>query len=534
MNSQKAVWYQRPQMIETVAIYVLSSIVLGLLLMYFGSFEAFKITHHHIHTVDDHMITLRVAKNFADHGVPFYNIGEPLAANTSLFWPLILGTVLSGTGAFAFLALNVLVSVILSVVTILIATTLVANWVHKISTAILLVGSSSFLTLSSTGWEHVPQMLLLTIGFTMIFHSSSKVLVISNYAMLAICVSFIFRPDSAVIIAVTGIIWFFNNQNFKKILTYVWGLFFLIIPFAYLYLMDMYYNEFFPNTAYLKSLPFMQSIGIGLTYLINPFQAGLVPIILILIIILRPSSSFVKFIILVSLAHMAYVVAIGGDIFANGRFFLILLPVLVPILVSQLASLNFWQNENSTNRVILSSTISLALLSNSLGIAREVYVDQKRASPIEEQVRLLSIAEQYISPNDGSIGLHYLGIGFHFLDFHVVDFLGKAEPHIARTAVKIGPIGHNKWDYDHAFEKYKIAIIPMPDTTVENVLSDNYVITKKSLMFWEICALKALSSGNYEFIPAKIFGNKSYGALLRKDLAKRFISKRVAIANGIK
>ena len=148
-------------------------------------------------------------------------------------------------------------------------------------------------------------------------------------------------------------------------------------------------------------------------------------------------------------------------------------------------------------------------------------------------MRLLSVAEQHISPDDGSIGLHYLGIGFHFLDFHVVDFLGKAEPHIARTAVRIGPIGHNKWDYDHAFEKYKIAIIPMPDTTVENILSDNYVITKKSLIFWEICALKALSSGNYEFIPAKVFGNKSFGALVRKDLAERFLAKTVATANSI-
>lgn len=40
------------------------------------------------HTADDHMITRRVAYNFYRYGVPYYNAGEAVSANTSLFWPL--------------------------------------------------------------------------------------------------------------------------------------------------------------------------------------------------------------------------------------------------------------------------------------------------------------------------------------------------------------------------------------------------------------------------------------------------------------
>ena len=167
--------------------------------------------------------------------------------------------------------------------------------------------------------------------------------------------------------------------------------------------------------------------------------------------------------------------------------------------------------------------IVFALASNYNDIEKDLF--PTKMSPIQEQVNLLDIAQEMISPKDGSIGLHYLGVGYHFPNFHIVDFLGKAEPYITRTDVKFGPIGHNRWDYDYAFKKYDIIIIPIEDSVIKEVSATDFILEKEDWMFWKVCAQTALGSGMYGYIPADYFGNSTFGALVRTDKIGLFLKK---------
>jgi hypothetical protein len=121
----------------------------------------------------------------------------------------------------------------------------------------------------------------------------------------------------------------------------------------------------------------------------------------------------------------------------------------------------------------------------------------------QSQVVLAAGLAQRLNPDVGSIGMHALGIGYHMPEFHIVDFLGKAEPYIARSTAHPGRIGHNKWDYDYAFSNYDIAAvsmpISMPISMVKRVRAPNYQPRKTGDQFWDIAILKMLSSGDYRF-----------------------------------
>ena len=80
-----------------------------------------------VHLADDSMITLRVALNMASHGVPYFNTSEAVAANTSLFWPIIVAPLAALVGAdLPFWLYHV--SVVLTALAAVVAAGLVRTW----------------------------------------------------------------------------------------------------------------------------------------------------------------------------------------------------------------------------------------------------------------------------------------------------------------------------------------------------------------------------------------------------------------------
>lgn len=499
--------------------------IVSLIILYTGNIETFETTQQrHIHTADDHMITMRVARNFWETGLPYFNETEAVAANTSLFWPIILGSTVMSFGPVAAVAANVMLSVGMSAFTVAISLLILRDWPVRIAAAILMIFSSTFIKYAATGWEHVPQAMFFTFGMVLINRASRDRFVIPSAAMLLICLSFLFRADSAVVIFLSGIVWFFHNDNFKRYGTYVWCALFLIIPSVYLFFMNYFYGSFVPNTAYLKNLDVEDGLRFGIAYVINPLKSGLVPIFLLALLALRPKSTFSRFVLFLGLGHLCYVIYIGGDVFGGGRFFFFLMPIVVVVVIREFVSSQIWGSQEKAYAVAFSAIVVCLMATNYKVIINQVFLSSgvEGASPVEEQVRLLSDASEKIGVRDGSIGLHYLGVAYHFPDFHVVDFLGKAEPRIAQTEVQFGPIGHNRWDYEYTFAAYDIAIIPIQDRVIERVIAPDFVLKNKNYMFWDECAQIALRSGNYQYVPAEYFGNRTFGALVRTDLLGRF------------
>lgn len=510
-----------PNVIMTLAALM----VFGTLILVTGNFETFLSGGQgYIHTADDHMITLRVANNFSQTGMPYFNESEPVSANTSLFWPIILGSTIMSLGPFASVVANVLLSAGLSAATVAISLIVLEDYRLRVVAAILMIFSTSFTTYAATGWEHVPQALFFTIGMALIYRASSRRLIIPNLAMLFVCMSFVFRPDSAAIIFISGLIWFFHNENFKKRQTYAWCVLFLIIPGSYLLLMEFFYGNFFPNTAHLKKLDLWHGLSLGAEYVLNPVRSGIVPLLLLLMLILRPKFIFGRFVLLLGSVHFCYVVYIGGDVFGAGRFFFMLMPIVVVTTLKELAALKIISTSHRLYPMLYSAVLIFLLSSNYRTILQYTFLGfrDENMSAVEEQVRLLDFASSRLGEQDGSIGLHYLGVAYHFPDYHVVDFLGKAEPFIANTEVQFGPIGHNRWDYSYAFSNYDISIVPIQDVVIDSVTAPDFELSDRNYVFWDVCALFALQSGNYRYIPAQYFGNRTFGALVRIDLLERF------------
>ena len=132
-----------------------------------------------------------------------------------------------------------------------------------------------------------------------------------------------------------------------------------------------------------------------------------------------------------------------------------------------------------------------------------------------------------LNESDGSIGLHYTGIGYHLPKFHIVDFLGVAEKTIARGPYKNLHIGHNKWNYEYAFSKYNIAAVPIAIRTFEDVTRLNYKYEGDLGGFDRSCVEYILNTGKYEFLYPNQIGIKdalSHGIFVQKNLLNKFIN----------
>lgn len=514
--------FHRNLNIRTGLTFLTVLATLTVFFLYFAQFDTTQIggkTFHHV--ADDHMITMRVAKNFADYGVPFFNHDEAVAANTSLFWPLILGATVMTFSASKAVALNILMSVFLSAMTIAIATLWFKEWWLRLSAIILLAGSASYLNYGASGWEHIPQAFFVTLGFYFIYKSSVDKLIIPTFAVFLISFSFIFRPDSAVIIAFTVLAWVLHNENYKRWKIYAYSLFFLVLPISYLILMNHYYDSFSPNTAKLKILDLQQSLELGIMYVINPFKSGLSPYLLLILFFIKSKSHFSRFVLFLGCTHVSYVVLVGGDVFGHGRFFILLLPTLAFVTLSEIYKLYLSYNKESLKISLLSVVVLVTIVGNYPLILQGTLQSDQDSAKVEH-IRVLHKVSERLEPDDGSIGLHYLGVSYHIPEFHVVDFLGKAEPYIASTQPKYGPIGHNKWDYQYAFERYNIAVVPIQDRMVRKASSPKFRVRQGKWMFWWVCVQFMLSSDAYVYLPSEYFGNSVYGAFVRRDLSEKF------------
>jgi hypothetical protein len=511
---------------EKILLFFLLFISSIYILLIFGHFEAIIFEGKtYIHTADDHMITMRVADNFSKFGQPFFNEGEAVAANTSLFWPMILGSTIMSlpvpVSTADIVGLNIILSVAISACTILLAASLVKGLVGKIAVAVAITTSSSFLTYATTGWEHIPQMFFVTLGFALILHKSKDKLVIPNLAFVAICLSFLFRPDSAILIAVTGIAWFFYLEKYRVKSSYIVAALMAVIPITYLFLMNYFYDDWFPNTAYLKTADFGTALKSGLVYIINPDRSSIAPYIILALWIFKPANIGAKFFIIAATFHLFYVFLIGGDFFQNGRFFIVITPILYVVAFNELSRRLVMRGESNMLASVKAATFSAAIiLVFSLPSFTEkiFYSGTGQESVYQEELKISAWINNNISPESGSVGLHALGFAYHLPNYHVVDFLGKAEKTIAHGEIKHGRIGHNKWDYEYVFNTYDISVIPIEDDFVSKATDENYVRIEEATLFVLDCVAHIESLGNYTFYPASFFGNKRHGAYIRNDI----------------
>jgi len=148
------------------------------------------------HLNEDQMISMRVARMLLETGEPYFNRGDPVAANTSLLWmyPLALAHWLAPTP-------NAAVWEVYWASTAAVAGLAVWTAAHlrgpaaQAAALVLILFSSSALFYGGSGWEHVPQAILVTLGFLEILKGATRERWLRAFYLISL--SFLARPDSA-------------------------------------------------------------------------------------------------------------------------------------------------------------------------------------------------------------------------------------------------------------------------------------------------------------------------------------------------
>ncbi|SMX22055.1 hypothetical protein [Boseongicola aestuarii] len=462
------------------------------------------------HTLDDHMITQRVARNFYETGFPYYNAEEAIAANTSLFWPIILSS-LYVLPEWCVMPALIGLSSAFTAITISLASSVLQTAILRLTGVVFISLSPAIQFYGTSGWEHIPQMLLLTLAAVLSVRASDRrgYLTVPTSALVLTSLSFIARVDSAPTIAIYVIVWLLTEGRHRLFSTYIILFVLLFIPITYLVGMQVYYGDIWPNTYYLKIGELSERLANGINYILSVPNAGITPILLAFVAVTLPKNGIRRLLVLSALLHTAYVIYVGGDIYSDGRFFLIYFPIIAILAIERLDQLRiqFTASRGFVTPLLVTS-FAIAVGQYTLDVSDHNHSDRFDL----QQIKVVVSASRKVDPTEGSIGLFWLGVGYHAPRHHIVDFLGKADPIIARLPQKSAIIGHNKWDFAHSFRSKKISLVPLPHPTS---YPEDFLVAE--------LGSKLLSDG-YVFIKPEVFKNpeNGFGLFVLEYLAPRF------------
>jgi arabinofuranosyltransferase len=307
-------------------------------------------------TIDDAFISYRYASNFANGFGLVYNIGEYVEGYTNLLWTLLVavGIYLGGDAVTIGKFLSICSSSLLLYVAYTFTRSQLSDnskWLAPLA-PLLIVVTNSFVSWSLSGLEQVLFAAVIILGLHLLVQGKFYP------ALLLSFIATLIRPDGLLLTATIGLFHGYTFIRENKIqqqpLQFLAPAFVL---FLFLGLMTLwrwfYYADVLPNTFYAKvgGVP----ASYGLTYMSSLVKNDLLPLLIFLPFMIRfvdykklwPCMLFV-------LINLAYVFAVGGDVFANGRF---LLPALCIYICLCISILGKHQQLSKASVFILACTV---------------------------------------------------------------------------------------------------------------------------------------------------------------------------------
>jgi hypothetical protein len=223
--------------------------------------------------------------------------------------------------------------------------------------------SSSVVYYAASGWENVPQTFFISLGTAYVLGQFQRPRGLDSLELgaLAYGAAFLLRPDGAIMLVAPGLLlsWRCAKGHYGYFKT-IFALALMLIAYfmVHLYL----YNTIFPNTFYLKASPDEIAILTGIRYIEANIISDGIPIYIIYAGIVlwfcRKALRVNEMIVAISLAlWITYVVAVGGDVFENGRVLLATLPMALLLLV------RLWDiTEACTNKGLWLARVALVSL----------------------------------------------------------------------------------------------------------------------------------------------------------------------------
>jgi hypothetical protein len=488
----------------------------------------------HTYVLDDSMITLRVASNFARGGGPYFNVGEHTAANTSLFWPLFLSLRFHhGIGLpDAVLSLSHFSSLLCLVIFGVVALSAESN-IAAYMVLFLLVISPCFLEYGPSIWEHIPQSLFVTLAICIYLRKISFIKVWrEESALLLLSLAFLVRPDTLPLLAIFFALALFKLYRQRSWISVVSICSCLSLIGLYFALHHHFYGTFAPNTYYLKVAFGLASIKTGVHYLKQSAFQCIVPLLIAYLALFsfgrkRTTLASDKLVIACFILQVCYIVVVGGDVFLFGRFFVLLAPITCLLFCERLTHLTSrdYGKISAAFVIIIYGIIAFSHFRESIA---DIQVSTGREILLKEdaqaaQASMVEFLQKNLSPEDGQIGLCWLGtLSYYMPQYKFADFLGKADSHIAHEDPKWGPVGHNKWDIEYSLVAHHISAIPIEPSEADYDSAVQVMHSKRPFGFWAAIVTDPYTRTHYTYLsPNELNIPSTWGLLVRNDLIPR-------------
>jgi hypothetical protein len=475
------------------------------------------------------MITMRVAWFFNEHGIPAYNKSDLAQPATSYLLPILVGPL------FSIFSDNVVVLIVSAIGALAIAAVAAlvvhrqSNWVG-VGLAVAFLFNASVLRYMYTGWEHLLEALLVVSVFLLAERKrgTPDFVLIGILAALAV----LMRIDAVFLVIPILLCLLVQRHTRQSARISAW--LFVSIGGAYGLLQYAWFGWLTPTTARLKagSLP---SIDFALNTWLSTLTAGSASLVILLTVAVA-SRLLLRKADLLTISAVAGVLLnyiycfIVSDIFPAGRMYIAPLALLIIAL-----SRHQWQEMTaSKSHMILTCAAAVAGLGVTVFFATtavpvslfrikvEAPLQAQGTSAHAEQSVLANYIRDHFRPDDGAIGLFYLGeVSFRLKQFEVADFLGKADEMIAREPVKFGPPGHNKWDIDKTLSKWEPAVIPFWSSFALMPLAELRAQVERKVYFAFVPDLAANETIREKYIFCKPYDLLTWGIYVRADLWPR-------------
>lgn len=394
---------------------------------------------------DDAMISMRYARQFAMGNGLVWNPGERVEGYTNFLWTL-------------YMALVHLLPVPLSRTSLVVMLTNIALAAATVPALIrftrALGGSMIVAALVVAGFVlNRNEMYWATAGFetallTLLFVTAAYHVVEESQnqsptllTALAIAAVALVRADALLLSGLLYALWLLPNLRQQRV--WIYAALSLLMIGASIVFRYLYYGDWLPNTAYLKTANWDNRYESGLRYLLGFVAQYGVVIGFAAVGACLTKRAANRYWLLAVAAFALYVVYAGGDVFEEFRFFLPVIPVLVALAFVGIDHLR------RSNMLKVGLGV-LCLMSLPLVIPGYRQLLTPREAEISNLEIALRLRDQ--TPPDSRIADTWAGVVPYFSERYAVDLLGKSDRYIAHLKPFPGAMapGHNKFDYTYS------------------------------------------------------------------------------------
>ncbi len=395
--------------------------------------------------IDDAMVSMRYAHNFARGLGLVWNRGEYVEGYTNFLWTLVMALVHLLPIPISHTSLVVaLINMALAAAAIPVLLALLRFFdadQHTIVLALL----SYVLNLNIKNWAiagiETPILTLFVLLAVWRVLEESRTQRPTLLPFLLIGTMTLVRADALVLAALLcGTALVLQRQRVRVVLL---SLVAMLVPAAHFAFRWSYYGDLIPNTAYLKVANWDTRYLHGIGYVADFASDYIIVILFVLAGLLLARTWPLRLLPALVLGYTIYIGYAGGDIFEHYRFFLPVVPLL--LLLAYLA-IQRLVVAHPTLRLLLGM---LCLITTPLLVPGTTTTFYPRYSSLGNLKIGLLLRDNRVPGT--RVADFWAGMTFYFSDAPGIDLLGKNNTHIAHLPALYGNLpGHNKFDFDYS------------------------------------------------------------------------------------